>query len=99
MTDTSTVSNTSVSTVSNKDVWVAVISTIMTEVAKLAFGIVIVIVNSYVLYLVLTKTMPEVNKDLVIAIVNGSGMAQGAVLQYYFGSSAGSAAKDRKSQT
>ncbi len=70
--------------------------TILAELVRFLLGLAITIINAAVLYVVLTKTMPEVNKDLVIAIVNGTGILQGTVLQYYFGSSAGSAAKDRK---
>lgn len=73
--------------------------TILAELVRFLLGVTITAVNAAVLYIVLSKVMPEVNKDLVIAIVNGAGISQGMVLQYYFGSSAGSAAKDRKSQT
>jgi len=67
------------------------------ETAKFLFGIAVTFVNACVMYLVLTGKFGETNKDLVIAIVSGANIAQGMVLQYYFGSSAGSAAKDRKS--
>ncbi len=70
--------------------------TILAEAVRFLLGLVITLVNAAVLWIVLNKTMPEVNKDLIIAIVNGTGILQGTVLQYYFGSSAGSAAKDRK---
>ena len=68
---------------------------VLSEVVRFAFGLAVIAVNACVLYLILTRTMPEVNKDLVIAIANGAGIAQGLVLGFYFGSSAGSAAKDR----
>lgn len=66
------------------------------ETAKFCFGLAVTCVNAYVLHLVLTGSFPDTSKDLVIAIVNGTGIAQGVALQYYFGSSSGSAAKDRK---
>jgi len=72
-----------------------VVFAVVSELVRFAFGLAIIGVNAYVLYLILTRTMPEVNKDLVIAIANGTGIAQGLVLGFYFGSSAGSAAKDR----
>lgn len=70
--------------------------TILAEGVRFLLGLAITGINAAVLWIVLNKTMPEVNKDLIIAIVNGTGILQGTVLQYYFGSSAGSAAKDRK---
>lgn len=70
--------------------------TVLAEAIRFLLGLAITGINAAVLWIVLNKTMPEVNKDLIIAIVNGTGILQGTVLQYYFGSSAGSAAKDRK---
>lgn len=70
--------------------------TVLAEAVRFLLGLAITGINAAVLWIVLNKTMPEVNKDLIIAIVNGTGILQGTVLQYYFGSSAGSAAKDRK---
>ncbi len=75
-----------------------IIFVILAEISRLLLGVAITSINAITLYIVLTKNMPEVNKDLVIAIVSATGMAQGTVLQYYFGSSAGSAAKDRIKQ-
>jgi len=97
MADEPTPNVSSASTVtSNKDAWAAVITGILAELVKLVLAVAIVCINAGVLYLVLTKTLPAENKDLIIAIVNGTGMAQGLALGYYFGSSAGSAAKDKK---
>ncbi len=72
-----------------------VVFAVLSEVVRFLLGLAITCVNATVLWIVLTKTTTEINKDLVIAIVNGSGVLQGLVLSYYFGSSAGSAAKDR----
>lgn len=72
-----------------------VVFAILSELVRFLLGLAITCVNAAVLYVVLTKTTAEANKDLVIAIVNASGVLQGLVLSYYFGSSAGSAAKDR----
>jgi hypothetical protein len=66
------------------------------EVARFLLAVAITLVNAYVLYSVLRTTIPEASKDLIIGVVSAAGTAQGIVLQYYFGSSAGSAAKDRK---
>ena len=70
--------------------------TLISELVRFLFALAVTCVNAYVLHLALTSAFPETNKDLVIAIVNGAGIAQGIALQFYFGSSAGSAAKDRK---
>lgn len=70
---------------------------LFSELVRLLFGLAVTLVNAGVLYYVLTKVTGETNKDMVIAIVNGSGVLQGLVMSYYFGSSAGSAAKDRAS--
>lgn len=64
--------------------------------AKLLLAFTITAINAAVLYTVLRTGFPEASKDVVIGIVSAAGTAQGIVLQYYFGSSAGSAAKDRK---
>jgi F0F1-type ATP synthase membrane subunit c/vacuolar-type H+-ATPase subunit K len=39
--------------------------------------------------------LPDSAKDLQLLLVNGAGLLAGVAVQYYFGSSAGSAAKDR----
>lgn len=73
-----------------------IVLAVLADVAKLALGFAITVVNAYVLWTVLEKGAPEASKDLIIGVVSAAGTAQGIVLQYYFGSSAGSAAKDRK---
>lgn len=65
------------------------------EAARFLLAIAITLQNSAILYWVLTHAVPEVSKELTIMIVNGSGTLQGIALTYYFGSSAGSAQKDR----
>lgn len=70
---------------------------IASETIKFLLGMAITSINAFVLYTILSKGFPDASKDLIIGVVSASGTAQGIVLQYYFGSSSGSAAKDRKS--
>lgn len=69
---------------------------VIAEIVRFLLGAAITVINAYVLYAVLRTNIPEAGKDLIIGVVSAAGTAQGIVLQYYFGSSAGSAAKDRK---
>jgi len=58
-----------------------------------------VIIFSYMVYYVLSGSIPEANRELVFHIF---GVVEGAMLvnifSYYFGSSAGSRVKDRRKQ-
>lgn len=65
------------------------------ELARFLLAIVVTLQNTAILYWILTHQVPEMSKELTLLIVNGSGTLQGIVLTYYFGSSAGSALKDR----
>lgn len=58
-------------------------------------SILIIVQNSVVLMLCLLGLIPDgVSKELLFAIVNGTGTAQGFVLSYFFGSSSNSTAKN-----
>ncbi len=66
------------------------------QVARFLLAFAITAINAAVLYTVLRTNVPDASKDIVIGVVSAAGTAQGMVLQYFFGSSAGSAAKDRR---
>lgn len=63
--------------------------------AQLILAILIVLQNSAVMAVVLLGLVPAgVSTELLFAIVNMGGTAQGYALSYFFGSSAGSADKN-----
>jgi len=61
----------------------------------LIVAVAVILQNTLVLALALLGFIPKtVSVELLFAIVNGAGTAQGYALSYFFGSSAGSAAKN-----
>lgn len=65
------------------------------EVARLCMAIVLIGQNAALMFWLVQHPMPEASKDLTLLLVNGSGLLAGTAVNYYLGSSAGSAAKDR----
>lgn len=59
----------------------------------LIVALVVICQNAIVTGLCLLGLVSGVSNELLFAIVNGAGTAQGFALSYFFGSSAGSAAK------
>jgi hypothetical protein len=68
------------------------------EVSRLLLALVLITQNAGILWWCLSHSMPDLSKELQLMIVNGAGLLAGVVVNYYFGSSAGSAAKDRALQ-
>jgi hypothetical protein len=68
---------------------------VMTAIAMFSIGMVATLQNTGVMAAVLLlQNIPTDRKDMVLMVVNATGTLQGMVLQYYFGSSAGSADKN-----
>ena len=66
----------------------------MNAIAMFSIGMVATLQNTGVMAAVLLlQNIPADRKDMVLMVVNATGTLQGMVLQYYFGSSAGSADK------
>ena len=76
--------------------WVTAVIAIAHVLARFCMALFLVGQNAAVLWLVLTHKVTA-DKDMIIAIVNGAGILAGTGVQYYLGSSASSAAKDRSS--
>lgn len=74
--------------------WVAGLIAVANVVARFLMAVFLVLQNAFVLWLVLTQKTDPSAKDMIIAIVNGSGVLAGVGVQYYLGSSASSVAKD-----
>jgi hypothetical protein len=74
------------------------LQTIGAEVSRLLLALVIIAQNAGILWWSLSHAIPGLSTELQLMIVNGSGLLAGVVVSYYFGSSAGSAAKDRAIQ-
>lgn len=72
-----------------------VIANIIAELTRFVFAMALMGLNAGVLYWVLVRGTPDASKELTMMIVNMTGTAAGFAISYYFGSSAGSAAKDR----
>lgn len=68
---------------------------VVAELTRFLLAMVLLSINGGVLYWVLVHGVTDASKELGYAIVNGTGTITGLVISYYFGSSAGSAAKDR----
>ena len=62
---------------------------------RLVLAMAVILQNTLVVGLCLVGVIPKtVSVELLFAIVNGAGTAQGFALSYFFGSSAGSTRKD-----
>lgn len=68
---------------------------IMAEFNRFIISLVVLFANGGVWYIVLVSGVTT-STELVMAIVTTASTFSGLVLGYHFGSSAGSAAKDRK---
>jgi len=64
------------------------------DIFQYALGALIVIGFFVLLYLLVSKTVPDVNKDLLNLIVGALIGSFSTIVGYFFGSSAGSARKD-----
>jgi hypothetical protein len=65
------------------------------NVFKYVLGGLVVIGFFVLLYLLLLKTVPEQNRDLLNLVVGALIGSFASVVSYFFGSSAGSSAKDK----
>ena len=64
------------------------------DIFQYGLGALIVIGFFVLLYLLVSKTVPDVNKDLLNLIVGALIGSFSTIVGYFFGSSAGSAKKD-----